>query len=271
MSSLQLTDDEYSLYLAIPEDGSSIGNKAARTKLGNWAKPRYWAAREGLVSKQLVLIGGGGGGSVRRIVSDDEVSLVGEPARQTTDLHAIVVRPRSREKSLYGPLVTTLADSWSAQRRSVALAVEDTSSQGSKKTGGTWTRPDIVAVNLKKYDYLPGSFLEVTTFEVKPADYIGITAVYEALAHRRAATHSYVLLQVPAMRSNSLSAAVEDVRVVATEHGIGVITFADEADFDTWDVLDEAVRNDPDPEKLNDFIATQLSFDAKINISEFVR
>ncbi|WP_037138697.1 hypothetical protein [Rhodococcoides fascians] len=271
MSELQLNGDEYSLYLVLPVDGSSIGNKAARTRLGNWPKPRYWTAREGLVRKQLALIGGGGGGSVRRLVSDDEVSVVGQGSGGVLSTRAVVIQPRVRERKLYGPLVTTLREGWSVQHRSESVAVEDTSSQGRRQTGGTWTRPDIVAVSLKQYDFLPGKYLEVTTFEVKIADHIGVTAVYEALAHRRRATHSYVLLQVPAVRSTSLKPAIDDVRLVAVEHGIGVITFADESDFDTWDVLDEAVRNDPNPEMLNDFITTQLSFEAKEQIGHRIR
>lgn len=81
--------------------------------------------------------------------------------------------------------------------------------------------------------------------------------------------YSCVLLQVPAVRSDSLGAAVEGVPVVANEHGIGGSTFADKAHFDTWDVLDEAIRDDP--EKLNDLVAARLSLHAKITISELVR
>ena len=47
------------------------------------------------------------------------------------------------------------------------------------------------------YVYVPGRHFDVATFEIKAADWIDVTAVYEALAHRRAATRAYVILNVP--------------------------------------------------------------------------
>jgi len=58
-------------------------------------------------------------------------------------------------------------------------------------------RPDLVVASMTTLLYVPGKLFDVTTFEVKPLDRIEVTAVYEALAHRRASTRSYVWMHIP--------------------------------------------------------------------------
>jgi hypothetical protein len=114
-----------------------------------------------------------------------------------------------------------------------------------------------VAVEVKTYLYVPGKHLNVTTFEIKPSDAIDVSAVYEALAHRRSATHSYLVLHVPG--AAELEPVVDEVCRVARSHGVGVITVADPARYETWDEREEAVRSEPDPERLDHFIVTQFT------------
>jgi hypothetical protein len=95
--------------------------------------------------------------------------------------------------------------------------------------------------------------------------------VYEALAHRRAATRSYVLLHVSATEAATLEDAVADVAEAARGHGIGVITAGDPADYQTWEEREEARRVEPDPERLDSFIATQLTDKTRNKISRALR
>ncbi|MDJ0405132.1 hypothetical protein QNA23_16685 [Rhodococcus erythropolis] len=267
MNDFQLNNDEYSLYQALPLDGSTQGNIYTRRLLG-WGTPRYLRARTELIRKKAVVVGPGGGGSLRR-AHDGQASLdPGDSPIETVG--GVSIPSRVREIHLYGPLVETLSNFWSHDTRSNSIVVEDTSSQGRRVTGGRWTRPDIVSVNLKKYDYLPGKYIEIVSFEVKPADQINVTAVYEALAHRRSVTHAYVLLHIPQVRRDSLADDLESVRLVAAEHGVGVITFGDQGDYSTWSTVEPAVRVDTTPERLNDFIETQLSSESKQKIARSV-
>lgn len=137
-------------------------------------------------------------------------------------------------------------------------AVEITASQGRKPTGGRWTRPDLVSVAVRTYRYLPGKYLEVVTFEVKPSDAITVTAVYEALAHLRSATHAYVIYHVPDDSGDPVDPVIEEARRVGRAHGVGVITMGDPEKWETWNELEEARRVEPDPERLDEFIAVQL-------------
>ncbi|MCJ0906092.1 hypothetical protein [Rhodococcus sp. ARC_M6] len=268
MIDFQLNADEYSLYQALPEGGSTQGNISTRKAL-RWKKSRYWEAREGLIRKQAAIAGLGGGGTLCR--ARDEGDGIELPGQVVSSVGGVAIPSRVRERHLYGPLVETLRESWSRDTRSNSIVVEVTSDQGSRATGGRWTRPDIVAVNLKEYDYLPGKYIEVVSFEVKPADQINVTAVYEAMAHRRNATHAYVLLHIPQILRDSLAEDLQVVRAAAAEHGVGVITFGENDDYDTWSTVEVAVRVDTTPERLNDFIETQLSAESKRKIALSVR
>ena len=53
--------------------------------------------------------------------------------------------------------------------------------------------------------------------------------------------------------------------------GMGLVTADDPADFETWDEREVAVRVKPDPERVNDFIAKQLSERARREITDRLR
>lgn len=132
-------------------------------------------------------------------------------------------------------------------------------------------RSAFASVEVRTFAYVPGKYLEVATFEVKAANAINVQAVYEALAHRRSATHSYVLLHVPPDQVALLEDVVADVGEAARGHGIGVVTAAEPDDYQTWEEHEEARRVEPDPERLNSFVASQLSETTRDLISRRLR
>jgi hypothetical protein len=54
-----------------------------------------------------------------------------------------------------------------------------------------WTKPDITAVSVRTFQHLPGKYVDVWTFEVKPVEALDVTAVFEAASHASRATRSY--------------------------------------------------------------------------------
>jgi len=116
---------------------------------------------------------------------------------------------------------------------------------------------------------VPGIHFDVITFEVKTPDGIDITCVYEALAHLRSATQSYVLLHVPSERALDLESILLDVSAEAKNHGIGVIIAEKPSDYETWDEVVEPVRAEPVPKRLNDFLAQQFSEKQREQISRW--
>ena len=255
--------DRARLLALVPPDGSTVGNTALIRQLG-WGDNRYWYARDSLLEAGVIVRAKGRGGAVRRAHPDEsstsaanvEAELIGEAA--LAYLH---------ESDLYPDIKSTLETFWAKERQIEPLAVEITASQGSKATGGRWTRPDLVSVAVRTYRYLPGKYMEVVTFEVKPSDAISVTAVYEALAHLRSATHAYVIFHVPDDEVESVKSVIEEARHVGRAHGVGVITMSNPRSWDTWDELEEARRVEPDPERLDEFISIQLSHDAHDRIA----
>jgi hypothetical protein len=171
-------------------------------------------------------------------------------------------RESQPESQLYPELETVLRDTWVEERAFGFdnVWIQTIAHQGKRDTGGKWSRPDIALIGLTNYQYLPGRYLEVMTFEVKTIGGIDVSAVYEALAHRRGATRSYVLLHVsddPDIKKE-IEPTLDVVREEANRHGIGVIEFSKASDFETWDTTVEAIRVDADPQKINDFIKKQF-------------
>jgi hypothetical protein len=166
-----------------------------------------------------------------------------------------------------------LRDAWAKDKRYRDLVLEVTARQGKRETGGKWTRPDLTVATMMTLLYVPGKQFDVITFEVKPSDALDVTAVYEALAHRRAATRAYVWLHIPieVAPSPSIQETLAAVIAEAKRHGIGVIVGTDPADYDTWEEHVEAGRFEPDPEKLNQFITVQFSAGNKEELAKWMR
>ena len=255
--------DRAHLRALVPADGSTVGNTALIRQLG-WAENRYWYARDSLLEAGVIVRARGRGGAVRRAHPDEGTTLA---ANTEAELIGEAALAYVHEADLYPDIQVTLETFWAKERQIDPLAVEITGFQGSKATGGRWTRPDLVSVAVRTYRYLPGKYMEVVTFEVKPRDAITVTAVYEALAHLRSATHAYVIFHVPDDETESVRQTIDEARHVGRAHGVGIITMGDPRAWDTWNELEEARRVEPDPERLDEFINLQLSHNAHDRIA----
>ena len=259
---MEITDGDRETLLAhVPED-RAIGNTALM-RLLRWKPDRYWAVRDALLDDALIERGRGQGGSVRRVPAPPE--SFDESAKELAVGETAIAY--AHEAELYEPMRKVIETSWAKDHKTDPIAVVVTATQGRRQTGGRWTRPDIVSVAVKTFRYLPGKYLELVTFEIKPAEAWDVTAVYEALAHLRSATHAYVVLHIPDSQAADLAKTVDEVCRVARSHGIGVIVAGDPSNYETWEEHEDAVRHEPDPQLLDDFIAAQLSSDVKERIS----
>jgi hypothetical protein len=253
----QITEYEGQLLGHVPQTGG-IGNKSLLNVLGWNDETLYWDIRNRLIDQGFLIQGKGRGGSVRRLATEvpvpaeafEEQSSVDVAATQTVVL---------RESDLYSPMAEVIRSRWAKEHRLDALLVEVTAAQGSRQTNGKWTRPDITVASYNTYPYVPGRHFDVITFEIKPHTMLDVTVVYEALGHRRAATRAYALIHIPDDQQEALQALIDDICIEAKRHGVGVVLAGKPDDYDTWDEVVEAVRHEPDPERLNEFLAVQMS------------
>jgi hypothetical protein len=244
--------------------GGFSGNVSLQRAL-KWDDPLYWAVRNRVYDRGLVTLGRGRGGSVTLV--EKAQAILSTPADQPQSSPT----PPSSELELYNPIADVLRRDWVKDYRLRQSLVEVTALQGRRATGGTWTRPDLVVVGLRIFPHLPGKYFDLFSFEVKPTWGVSVTAVYEALAHRRAATHAFVWFHIPDDRAEEFREALEAIASEAKRFGVGVIVASKPSDYESWDVIVEASRMEPDPESLNDFIAVQLSAAAKDEIVAWVR
>lgn len=285
LSEDQIVEYERQLVSGIPPE-RPIGNKSLRTQLitsGNgWTEDLFWGIRNRLIEQGRLETGRGKGGSIRLVPTrEPEPANAGEtfqaaatqsmqptpPAQEVTTAARVGEAPSqaalppisSTERDLYGPMAEVIKTKWARDQRLDLLLVEVTAQQGARQTGGRWTRPDITVASYRSFPYIPGKIFDVITFEVKPYPSIDITVVYEALGHRRAATKSYALLYIPEDKIDEMQSTVDEICTEAKRLGVGVIVASVADDYDTWDEQVEAVRHEPDPEKLNEFIAQQVS------------
>jgi hypothetical protein len=258
------------MFSTLPLDGSAVGNSALRRYL-SWSQRRYFTVRDELVDKGLALRGRGRGGAVRRAEAEPPpaVPAIAVVVETDTAVVAAITAVVPGESPLFRPMCHVIENDWARDRRQDLLAVEITAQQGHHQ--GIWSRPDIVTVEVRTFQYLPGKYLEINTFEVKSFGAVNVQAVYEALAHRRAATRSYVLFYIPPEHAPALDDAVAVVAEAARMHGIGLVIAANPGDYETWEEREEAHRIEPDPERLDSFIATQLSDETRNHISRRLR
>lgn len=252
--------DAGQLLAAVPTD-QLIGNGALMRKLG-WTDDRYWSVRNDLIAQGFLVKGRGRGGSVRRVPPVVLESASPGPSD---------ARLRSPESDLYQAMLETIKSQWVQDYGANSAVAEVTAHQGRRETGGKWSRPDITLATYSTFPFVPGKHFDVTTFEVKMHDALDVTAVYEALAHQRAAHYAYVLVQVPKSSDLSMETTVEYISEVASQHGIGLVVVVDPRNYETWEWRAEAERNDPDPGDLNEFIATQTGEAFKRELTHWFR
>ena len=234
------------LLAAMPQDGSSLTNPRLIEKLG-WDPNIYFLVRQPLVLEGRIRIGRGRGGTVSRVIAES----ASEAEEAGGDEPAAPDRPR--ESDLYPDFVAAL-EVWGGAQGWDNFAVVQTANQGSRRTGGTWTRPDFVVLGHRRFEYTPGIVRDLETFEVKPPDF-GIEAVFETASHSRFATKSYL---AAARSQEDDSELIERVETECQRFGLGLVFFDPFRGYEGWDFVVDPRRDEPDPADLERFIQDQI-------------
>ncbi|MBP6749907.1 MAG: hypothetical protein KA144_09735 [Xanthomonadaceae bacterium] len=251
------------LVAALRELGGYSGNISLQRTLG-WDDKLYWPLRDRLVDS---------GHLKRQRARGGAVQLVGpgSAAQSPDEIKLIANQKAESEGELYAPVASVLQGDWARDNRFRQHLVEVTAFQGRRNTGGTWTRPDLVVAAVRLFQFLPGKYFDLITFEIKPRWAVTVTAIYEALAHRRSATQSIAWFHCPLEDQSSQKENLDRIAEEAERHGIGMIIAATPSDYSTWETRIEPARIEPDPEHLNEFIALQFSDGAKDELTAWVR
>lgn len=267
--------DEYERQLIAAFGDELVKGNVSLMKVLGWDEELFWFIRNGLVEKGILTKGGGKGGSSIRLAQPVKVQGKngnGANAVAVAEAEAEAIKTvKLREIDLYPKIMEVLRKSWVKDHNiDERNFVELTAMSGRTETGGKWSRPDITLATCTTYAHVPQKFFDVITFEVKVVDGFDVTAVYEALAHRRKATHSWVILHVPQKELTGKEADIDEVQEEAKRHGIGLIVATKPDDYATWDERLPAIRQEPDPARLNEFLG-QRSQPFKDTISKWFK
>jgi hypothetical protein len=107
------------------------------------------------------------------------------------------------------------------------------------------------------------------SFEVKPANQFGIEGVFETASHSAFAHRSYLMLQIP--KDYDDSDVLARLEKESERFGIGLITFEEPTDWDTFDIRVEAEHKTPDPSEVCSFITIQLTEENRQKIQRMIR
>lgn len=244
----------------LPKDGTTKGNKYILSELKKSFKEldesEYWKVRNVLIENGKIGRGRGKGGAIF-FVTPGPVVERGDRAQ------------RVRESDLYKPFMKSIEEWWTKENIYDNYLIEMTANQGKKKTGGKWTRPDLTLLSVKSYQYVIGRIMDVITFEIKPSDNYGIESVFETASQSIFSHKSYLCIHTPLGRP--MTEDFERIELLCENFGIGLLIFEQPDNWDTFDVIIEPKRKEPDPFEVNSFIKRQLCDKTKEKLSSLIR
>jgi hypothetical protein len=263
------------LYDLTPPDGKTVSNASLRESLKSalpgeeFAPEDYWDLRNSLITDGKLDKARGYGGSVRRVISIAEPITPPAAAVIAAQVGADATQATLAEATLYPPFQKVIQSGYVPDNDLSRWICEITASQGRRNTGGLWTRPDVTLIAEQTFTYVPNKLFDVITFEIKPSIETAMSGVYEAAAHSAFAHRSY--LAFPDLEGNADSPVFDRIRDECERLGLGLILFEDVANWDTYNFEVSAVRRDPEPQSVNDFIKGQISEKGREEIQRWFR
>jgi hypothetical protein len=254
------TPDTEFLLKKLGELGGSAGNKALRECLG-WEEEKYFRIRQRLIEEGLVDIGRGKGGSVYLLGDGSEDTNTPTDATGNAEV----------ETDHYPRVVEKLQKQLSQDFNNVVI--ETTAFQGGKTTGGKWSRPDILAITLQKFEYVAADEFILRSYEIKRSDTVDTDAVAEAAAHKRAAQLSYLLI-VPNGDDMSIFEPTNNKRRSiereCLKSGVGLVLISDYADEVGIELAIDATNSNIDSRDVNSAIGRFFSEQKRDEIRKLI-
>jgi hypothetical protein len=235
------------LLTALPSDGSTEGNYNVRSRLA-LDDDTYTQAKRELLAKRLIKVGPGYGGTVARVSAVPPTKAVEEPPQ------AGLVK---LERELYEPFADWLQSSWSASDLKFAEARITATPKGHKRSSGRWSRPDVTAIQVSGYDWLPEITVEVSTYEIKQAaDATKLESVYEAAAHGRRAHRASLVVEQAEGRDPVPDPILNEVRRFRL--GLYAMRRRSDEGFNVSEIIKPPLTHESQPEEVNEHLGIFL-------------
>ncbi|MFA5900076.1 MAG: hypothetical protein WC829_13315 [Hyphomicrobium sp.] len=238
----------------LPEDGTPVVNRIMRAMLSKRLSTRidaatYFEAIEQLAGRNAIGRARGRGGSI--FLASEPPTPIAEPAPRPTPLG------EWSEAQLMAPTKRFLEKIFSTSLDlppGAAFVVTDTSTTGPRE--GQWARPDFILVSVMRFQLLPGSQLDVHSFELKTEAGGSVQAVHEALAQTRFTNFGHLVWHVPF--GSRAEAKLPEIETHCKKHGIGLIVIRDPNDIDSWETFLDAIPKKTSASTIDAFLTSRL-------------
>ncbi len=220
----------------------------------------YKDAEQDLVEEKRIERRPGRRGGIYLLQEDDSQSQTDHESRASA-----AEESSRKEKAHYELVLQQIEQHWTEEQsfkhgfKHVYVAV--TAHQGQRKTGGRWSRPDIILCTVSEWLFLPRPEGEVRTIEIKVFNNsLDVIGVYEALSHKSRSHYAYLMIvDFPEeLTSKKQKENFDQIMTVAASHGIGIITVRNSSDWSTWEFVLEPTRSDAGHQEINQFLLDQF-------------
>lgn len=246
MPSLQVLADR--LMNILPPDGSQMLHDDARTLLGRAIEApvegeTYFSVLAKLERDGEIKRARGPGGAVR--LAKPRAPTPVTPERRLHEHRLMPSLQRYLESRFWRRLALPDDAYWT---------VINTSTGGAQD--GQWRRCDFTGIAILPRAVMPGTDLDLYTFELKAIDSGNVAAVAEAEAQTRGSNYGYLVWHVP---DRSLVAArLDDVERECQRKGVGLILFSEPQDLGSFDHRMTPKRQATDARSVDRFLINRL-------------
>lgn len=248
----------------LPKDGAPVLNRVMRVmlsrQLGDTIDPDlFFKARDLLLSRSEIGRSRGQGG---------QIFLTPHP-----EAPAPVVAPHQSgkewtEAQLMEPLGKYLKGAFTKEldlpKKSVCI-VQDTSRLGAR---GRWARPDFILVAAMRFALVPGTQLDLHSFELKKEYGVDNLAVYEALAQTRFTHFGHLVWHLP--QGSPAEAQLPEIEKQCDQHGVGLILMRDPNNPDACEILLDPQRKPTLAGIVDGFLESRLASSERKVLADFV-
>ncbi|MEE9237619.1 MAG: hypothetical protein V3U52_07510 [Thermoplasmata archaeon] len=135
-----------------------------------------------------------------------------------------------------------------------------TARQGSRATGGRYSRPDLTYVLVGRYPLSGAKYLDISSVEVKTWEAADdLVNAYEAIAYKRFSSEVYYAYESPS-ESQRISSAIEEI---LREEGIGIIRIWREGEDDKMRIDARPTRTPPSAIRLESHLEILSQIDER--------
>jgi hypothetical protein len=144
--------------------------------------------------------------------------------------------------------------------------VQDTSKVG--PTSGRWARPDFIAVTAMRFSFLPGTQVDVHSFELKTETGADNLAVYEALAQTRFTNFGHLVWHLPT--NSKAETRLPEIQEQCDAHGVGLIRMRDPNLAHAYEILLDPVRKPTLMGVVDGFLESRLNASHREKLAGFI-